>query len=95
MTVPVINLDTSCLPEWSVPFAYLLLNLFFSAGKLVITVQARSVAASVNECDLPVAPRPQWNINQAGAQGTPLNTFKHHEHGCGAPVYSSLTLVWA
>lgn len=93
MTAPVINLDASGIPEWSLQFAYLLLNRFASAGKLVITVGAWSVAVLVDECDLPVAPRPQRNINQACAQGT--QEYMEAPHGCGAPVCSSLTLVLA
>lgn len=56
----VTNPYSWSLVEWRVQFAYLILHLLFSDGKLVIMVQL----GSLNECDLPVVHRPQWNINR-------------------------------
>lgn len=65
----VTNPYSWTLPQWRVQFAYLILHLLFSDGKLVIMIQAWPAALLASECDLPLAHGSQWNINPASDQG--------------------------
>ncbi len=76
----VTNPQSWSLPEWRVQFAYLILHLHFSDGKLVIMVQVCPAALLVNECDLPVAHGPQWNFNH------PRALVKIYQADCGVDV---------
>lgn len=48
---------------------------------------------SLNECDLQVAHRPQWNINQT-LTGALVKMYQALED-CGVRAYSTLTMVSA